>query len=188
MRLVVQFTILAWVLFEAALLLRDVGRGKGSTAHDRGTRSLLAIMWFVAFAAASGLVAWLGNDSRWQLGAWHQAGGVALMWLGLALRIWAVLTLGAAFRTTVEVDAAQRVVDAGPYRLIRHPSYTGMLLVAAGYGLALGNWLSLAILLLIPPVPVLRRIVVEEAALAEVIGQPYLAYQQRTRRLVPGLW
>lgn len=188
MWLVVEFTLLAWVAFEAVLLGRDVRRGKGSTARDRGTRSLLAIMWFVAFAAASGLVGWLGNGSRWQLGAWSQAGGLALMWLGLALRTWAVCTLGAAFRTTVEVDAAQPVVDAGPYRLIRHPSYTGMLLIAAGYGLALGNWLSLVILLAIPPVPVLRRIAVEEVALAEVIGQPYLAYQQRTKRLLPWMW
>jgi protein-S-isoprenylcysteine O-methyltransferase Ste14 len=52
----------------------------------------------------------------------------------------------------------------------------------------LGNWLSLAILLLIPPVPVLRRITVEETMLAEVIGPPYVAYSQRTKRLVPGLW
>jgi len=53
---------------------------------------------------------------------------------------------------------------------------------------ALGNWLAVAILVLIPPIAVLRRIAVEEAALAEVMGPAYVAYQEHTKRLVPGLY
>jgi protein-S-isoprenylcysteine O-methyltransferase Ste14 len=71
---------------------------------------------------------------------------------------------------------------------VRHPSYTGLLLIALGFGLGVGNWLSLAICALIPLVGLLPRIAVEEAELARVLGDPYCSYQKATRRLVPGLW
>jgi protein-S-isoprenylcysteine O-methyltransferase Ste14 len=60
---------------------------------------------------------------------------------------------------------------------VRHPSYTGLLLIALGFGLGVGNWLSLAICALIPLVE-----------LARVLGDQYRCYQKATRRLVPGLW
>ena len=87
--------------------------------------------------------------------------GVIVMWLGLATRVWAIATLGGAFRTTVEVDARQAVVSTGPYKRIRHPAYAGLLLVVAGFGLALGNWLSLAVCLVVPLPGVVLRIHVE---------------------------
>src|SRR5438477_504234 len=66
--------------------------------------------------------------------------GVVVMWLGIALRAWAIVALGAAFRTTVEVDPGQAVIARGPYRWIRHPSYTGLLVIVAGFGLVAGSW------------------------------------------------
>ncbi len=188
MRLPVALTILAWLLVESTLMVRDLARGKGSTARDRGTRSLLVVGWLVAFVAAVWLAGQFGPTSGWRLGRWHLALGVITMWIGLAIRIWAVVVLGSAFRTTVEVDAGQVVVDRGPYRLVRHPSYSGILLIALGYGVTLGNWWSAVILLVIPLATMLRRIAVEEATLTEIIGQPYVAYMERTKKLVPGLW
>jgi protein-S-isoprenylcysteine O-methyltransferase Ste14 len=73
-----------------------------------------------------------------------QVFGVIVMWVGLATRVWAVAALGGAVRTTVEVDPDQAVVITGPYKWIRHPSYAGLLLIVAGLGLAIGNWLSVA--------------------------------------------
>jgi protein-S-isoprenylcysteine O-methyltransferase Ste14 len=173
---------------EFVLLLRDRRRGTGSTALDRGTRRLNLLIWAAAIAGGTAAAAWLRADAAWQLGVWHLAAGLAVMWAGLAVRIWAVVVLGRAFRTTVEVDVGQQVVDRGPYRWVRHPSYTGMLVIGVGLGLADGDWLSLAILLLLPLVTMLRRIFVEEAVLVQVLGQPYLTYRARTKRLVPGLW
>jgi len=117
----------------------------------------------------------LGPGPPWQLGRGHLIAGLVVMWAGLAVRIWAILVLGRAFRTTVEVDPGQAVVDCGPYRWVRHPSYAGTLVISAGVGLTLGNWLSLAIMLLLPLAAMLRRISVEETALTEVLGQPYQA-------------
>jgi protein-S-isoprenylcysteine O-methyltransferase Ste14 len=72
---------------------------------------------------------------------------------------------------------------------VRHPSYTGLLLlIALGFGLGVGNWLSLAICAVIPLVGLLPRMAVEEAELARVLGDRYRSYQKATRRLVPGLW
>jgi len=188
MRIPVMATLAAWAAVEATLLARDLARGKGSTTRDRGTRSLLVAGWLIAMVAATWMAGQFGAASGWRLGRWHTAAGLMVMWIGLAIRIWSVIVLGSAFRTTVEVDAGQQIVDRGPYRLVRHPSYTGILLIALGYGLALGNWLSVVILLVIPLGTMLRRIAVEEATLTEVIGQPYIAYKERTKRLVPGLW
>lgn len=180
MTIVLIVTFAAWVSVEVSLALRDLIRGKGSTARDRGTRSTLVIGWAAAFVAAT----WVAGHPK----GWHLITGLLLMWAGLAIRIWSVLTLGASFRTTVEVDAGQPLVETGPYRLVRHPSYTGILLLAIGYGVTLNSWLSLAILLVVPLATTLRRISVEEATMAEVLGDPYQAYRQRTKRLLPGLW
>lgn len=188
MRIPVAVTLAVWLAVEAGLVLRDRVRGRGSTKRDRGTRSLLIVGWLIAFTGALWLAGQFSAASDWRLGRWHTASGLVLMWVGLAIRIWAIAVLGSAFRTTVEVDAGQSLVDRGPYRLVRHPSYTGILLIAVGFGLALGNWLSVVILLVIPPATMLRRIAVEEATLTEVIGPPYVAYKERTKRLVPGLW
>jgi protein-S-isoprenylcysteine O-methyltransferase Ste14 len=118
----------------------------------------------------------------------HRAAGLAVTWLGLTIRIWAVAVLGRSFRTTVEVDPQQAVIATGPYRWVRHPSYTGLLLIVAGFGLATGYWLALVASLVVPLPALLRRIRVEEAELTRVLGDRYRAYQDHTRRLVPGLW
>jgi protein-S-isoprenylcysteine O-methyltransferase Ste14 len=110
------------------------------------------------------------------------------MWAGLVLRIWAIAVLGKSFRMTVEVDTGQKVVDSGPYRWVRHPSYTGILLLMVGLGLVYGNWPALAILLVLPAGVLIHRILVEEAVLTKVIGRAYTEYAAHTKRLVPGLW
>ena len=79
-------------------------------------------------------------------------------------------------------------MSSGPYKWIRHPSYTGLLLIAAGFGLAVGNWLALAVGLLLPLPGILWRIRVEEAELERVLGAAYGSYRARTTRLVPRLW
>jgi protein-S-isoprenylcysteine O-methyltransferase Ste14 len=71
---------------------------------------------------------------------------------------------------------------------VRQPSYSGLLLIVAGFGLATGNWLALVICIVLPLPALLRRIQVEEAELTGVLGDRYRAYQAQTKRLIPGLW
>jgi protein-S-isoprenylcysteine O-methyltransferase Ste14 len=114
--------------------------------------------------------------------------GLAIMLTGMLLRYWAVTTLGAAFRTTIETDNDQKVVSSGPYRLIRHPSYCGWLLICFGYGIAVQNWLSLLVAVLLPLTALLYRIHLEEKALAASLGPEYTEYQKRTKKLLPWVW
>jgi protein-S-isoprenylcysteine O-methyltransferase Ste14 len=177
-----DLTLAGWALLELALRVREARQGKGRRAHDRGTRALVAIAIGLAILAA------VAASRSPQLPAAVRLVGLIAMWLGLAVRIWAIASLGAAFRTTVEVDPGQRVVSSGPYRWVRHPSYTGLLLIVAGFGLARGTWLSLAAGLLLPLPALGRRIHVEEAELNRVLGDAYRGYQASTARLLPGVW
>lgn len=179
-------TYTAWVLAELWVMRRD-RRPVDGESRDRGSLVTvvvgLAASLFLGFAAVSAApgariaappaVGWLG---------------LAAAWLGLSLRVWAVATLGRFFRRTVVVQSGHRLVEDGPYRLLRHPSYSGLVLLMAGLGLALGNWLSLAIMTLGALGALVHRIRTEEAALHERFGEAYLAYRRRTWALIPGLW
>jgi protein-S-isoprenylcysteine O-methyltransferase Ste14 len=110
--------------------------------------------------------------------------GVAVALCGIGLRWWAVLTLGRFFTTRVTTTANQTVVESGPYRRLRHPSYTGALLTVLGVLLCNTNWLSLACFLIALP-GFAYRIRVEERALVDGLGEPYREYMRRTKRLVP---
>jgi protein-S-isoprenylcysteine O-methyltransferase Ste14 len=93
--------------------------------------------------------------------------------------------LGRFFTYDVAIHAGQTVIEAGPYRYIRHPSYTGGLVTLAGIGLALGNWAALLALLACAGTGYAYRMYVEEAALVAALGEPYKAYMLRTTRLLP---
>jgi protein-S-isoprenylcysteine O-methyltransferase Ste14 len=182
-----------WLALELALLVRDRQRGTGGTGRDRGTRALNFALIVIAYLVADVLAGVIGKHSPLRIpgagaGGWPIIAGLVIIWLGLVIRVWSVVVLGRSFRTTVEVDAAQPVVSRGPYRWVRHPSYTGLLLTAAGFGLAFGTWPGLVFCLVLPPVAILRRIGVEETELTRVLGDPYRDYQDHTRRLIPGVW
>jgi len=110
--------------------------------------------------------------------------GVALALAGIALRWYAVLALGRFFTTRVMTTADQTVVQKGPYRFIRHPSYSGLLLTALGLLLCSTNWLSLACFVIALP-GFAYRIRVEEGVLTASLGDAYRDYMHHTKRLVP---
>ena len=111
--------------------------------------------------------------------------GIALMYAGMALRLYSMSILGRYFTFQVAVHTDQPVIEAGPYRYIRHPSYTGALITLAGLGLTLGNWAGLIVLLFLMSVAYGYRIPIEESALVAFIGEPYKDYMRRTHRLIP---
>jgi protein-S-isoprenylcysteine O-methyltransferase Ste14 len=114
--------------------------------------------------------------------------GLAVAWLGMAVRAWSVRTLGEFFTVDVTVAADQRVIDDGPYALVRHPSYTGMLMAILGFGIALDSWAAVPVALFLPLAAVVNRIRHEEAMLRRELGEPYEEYARRTARLVPAIW
>jgi protein-S-isoprenylcysteine O-methyltransferase Ste14 len=180
-----QLTLAGWAVLELGLRVRERVQGKGGAARDRATRVLIAVTLATAIALAEVTASWATVP---RIAGPYRAAGLIVMWLGLAIRVWAIAALGRAFRTTVEVDPGQAVVSTGPYRWVRHPSYSGLLLIVTGFGLATGNWLGLAICVVLPLPALLWRIHVEEAELTRVLGDPYRAYTAQTKRLIPGLW
>jgi len=114
--------------------------------------------------------------------------GFVILLAGLVLRGWSIKTLGGYFTGSVKVSADQPVITAGPYRVLRHPSYTGLLLIMTGFGLASANWVGAAGMAVLTLAGLLWRIQAEERALLATLGDPYRAYAARHKRLVPLVW
>jgi len=186
----------AWLPFALLLvaLLGELRTWRGyreraaPSAQDAGSFRLNKILGWGAFITgiSSGLL--LRGDAAFAIPAWLAWAGVPVALAGTALRAWAVAKLGRWYSLTIQVRPGQPVIDTGPYRFLRHPSYAGGDLAFLGVGLSAGNWLS-PVLYVVPwLVAHAYRIRVEERALLEVIGEPYRAYCKRTWRLVPFVW
>jgi protein-S-isoprenylcysteine O-methyltransferase Ste14 len=114
--------------------------------------------------------------------------GFVILLAGLVLRGWSIKTLGTYFTGSVAVSSDQAVVTAGPYRVLRHPSYTGLLLIMTGVGLASANWAGAAGMVVLTLAGLLWRIHAEERALLTTFGDRYRAYAAQHKRLVPLVW
>lgn len=113
---------------------------------------------------------------------------VAVFGLGLALRWWAILVLGRFFTVDVAIAADHELVVRGPYRFVRHPSYSGMMLAFAALAATFQNWLSFVFVLVPISLGLAYRIRVEEHALVQGLGDAYRRYQKTTKRLIPGMY
>jgi len=186
------YAIVFWATYILWLVLETIGsRTKRSAdptnTRDRGSFRLIMILLWVAIGLVFALPFFLPQATI----LWHRSAiffvGIALMLVGMAFRFYTMSLLGRFFTYQVAVHPGQTVVEAGPYRYIRHPSYSGALITLVGLGLALGNWAGLLALLACMVPAYAYRISVEEAALLNALGEPYKQYVRRTRRLIPFL-
>jgi protein-S-isoprenylcysteine O-methyltransferase len=182
-----QVSYFSWMVMELWILSRDRRRFTGRVA-DRGS----FFGFFICYWAGIGLAFFaFYNHPEWRMTVLQPAlswVGIAMIWAGMAFRLWAVLTLGAFFRTSVVVQDGHQLVTAGPYRWLRHPAYTGAIVTTTGLGLAFGNWGSLAALMLFPCLAIAFRIHVEERALTEQFGEAYRDFGRSRARVIPVLW
>jgi protein-S-isoprenylcysteine O-methyltransferase Ste14 len=190
LRFLLMVTWAAWIWLElvavAAPTILDHLRGRGER-QDGGSIAVLLACVGVAFVAAVRI-------ARLPFGALpgppeaQLACGLAVMWAGLALRAWSIHHLGGLFRAIVVIQPDHRLVTTGPYRYLRHPSYTGALVAALGFGIALGHWTSTVILVGGWAIGIAYRIRVEETVLRGAFGAAYEEYCARTRRVIPRLF
>lgn len=175
-----------WGLSELWIFGRDRAKVVGRR-QDRGSLFLLVPAILAAMAAAFAL-AGIGAAAIRLSPAVLLAAGVSLMLGGIAFRLWAVRSLGRFFRVAVTMQDDHRLIEAGPYRWLRHPAYTGTMATILGFAIAIGNWLSLAAAVLPPLAAFAWRIRVEEASLAARFGPSWETFRARRRALVPFLW
>ena len=187
------YGLIFWVAFvwaflpELILIIRARAGAASHASKDAG--SLKLIMWGMwialvaafplAFIDATRMAVGMGTTTLWS--------GTALLIAGSVLRRVCWRTLGQYFTFDVQARTDQQVIERGPYRWVRHPSYTGGMIMVAGVGVALSNWLSLLVLVLSSVGVYSYRVAVEERALLESIGPAYRDYMKRTTRFIPYL-
>ena len=180
-----------WIFWTALLLAYIpefvlVARSKPAADEttDRGSMGLIMLVGWLAFPAAFVVASWSKFAILNHRALWFTFGIVALL-AGSLLRRYCFRTLGRYFTGNVRVLPDQPVIQDGLYHFVRHPAYTGGMLMYLGTGLALTNWLSVLILLSFGGATYAYRVAVEEEALGTTIGEPYLEYMRRTKRFIP---
>jgi protein-S-isoprenylcysteine O-methyltransferase Ste14 len=152
---------------------------------DRGSLVVMSIVTGGGVIAACLLpLVWAGADFPW-LRPQITIAGIGVIVLGAVLRWWSIFTLGRYFTMEVAVRSTQAVVQSGPYRFVRHPSYTAILIMLLGVGIVLTNWASIVVILAGGVIGLGYRVRVEERALVDALGQPYVDYMRHTKRFIP---
>lgn len=185
-RQVFDAVYLCWGLSELWIFGRDRAKVRGRR-EDRGSLYLLVPAIMAAMAGAFAL-ARIGVATMPAPPVVLLLFGTALMLSGIGFRLWAVRTLGRFFRVAVITQDDHRLIGSGPYRRLRHPSYTGAMATILGFGIAIGNWLSLAAAVVPPLVTFIWRIRVEETSLGARFGSSWDAFRARRWALLPLIW
>jgi protein-S-isoprenylcysteine O-methyltransferase Ste14 len=181
-----DFAYFVWItseLFGTVLIPRLRRRGATRVKRDRGSAALVIVTIFLSISIAFSF----GYAGVGMLPDWIFYLGIFLIFLGILVRQVSIAILGRFFSLTVQIAEDHKVVDKGPYRLVRHPSYTGVLITFIGLGLAVQSWGALLLLLVVFSVSFGYRMRVEERTLLSELGQDYASYMKRTRRLIPYL-
>ena len=170
-------------LSEIALLITRRSEARGES-HDRHS---LVLLWIVIIASIFAGLAMMSifPTARLPHPRFFYFVGLLLFVAGVVLRWFSIVRLGRFFTVDVSIAQQHRLIDSGPYRFVRHPSYTGALIAFVGFGLCLGNWLSILFVTVPITAAFLWRIRIEERALLEGLGDQYRAYMERTKRLLP---
>ena len=179
-------TLGVWVAFEVIMTIRQRRLVGGRPSHDpSGYVVWVALTGSVIAAVSIGRA----DPLPWPGGrVWPVVAGLALICVGIGLRAWSIATLGPFFQYRIEVQPGHRVVSDGPYRYVRHPSYSGVVLVLIGIALATGDVLSVIVVAVLGSIGLTVRIRAEERQLTDALGAQYERFAAQRKRLVPGVW
>jgi protein-S-isoprenylcysteine O-methyltransferase Ste14 len=183
--LIIVFSI-PYGLFEIFMSRQQKDKREISKSGDKGSIWLLTISisigYWLSFIIAATKI---GRIYHWN--TFFVIGSILAL-TGLIIRVTSILQLKQQFTYTVTKIENHELIETGLYKIIRHPGYLGQLIIFLGISTCLSNWLS--ILLMIIPVFLgyLNRINVEEKFMVEQMGQKYLDYQKRTKRLIPTIY
>lgn len=169
------------VFFEIWIIVKS---GKRARSLDRGSVVALNVCFVLVLSIDSMLI--FSNygvlPPTWRWASWL---GISIFIIGIILRWTSIYVLGQYFTGRVQIQAEHKIVIRGPYRWIRHPSYTGGILIFIGIAIAINDWVAFIINLLFPLAAYIYRIRVEEKALLDHFGDAYAEYKSKTWSLVP---
>ncbi|TSD93660.1 isoprenylcysteine carboxylmethyltransferase family protein [Skermania sp. ID1734] len=180
-------TLVVWLGAEVVLQTVQFLRGERASTREWGSLGAIVIT-----AVAAGIVAGVirkhfpGLDFSLSRPVYVVL--LVVAWAGIGFRLWAIISLGRYFRGIVHIQQGHRVVRSGPYRVLRHPSYAGLLVALIALAVTFANIGSIVAYVACISIGVLYRIRVEERVLLVGLGDEYARYMQETRRLIPGVW
>jgi protein-S-isoprenylcysteine O-methyltransferase Ste14 len=183
------YTYLQIIFFASELALLIFKRAKsGKIKNERDRRSLLILWILIALGSCAG--PWVATYHIWGLDNYQvvEIIALAIFAFGFIIRWLAIYQLGRMFTVNVVIADGHALKTSGLYKIVRHPSYTGLLLIIAGLGLSLCSILSLLIMLVPGFIALNYRIAIEERALTEEFGEEYLDYKKRVKKLLPGIY
>lgn len=174
--------------FEIFMSMRQ-RRKRKTTIVNKGDKGsiwilmlLIGIGYFLAFSFGATK---FGRIYHWD--ALFIAGATMVI-IGLTIRIISILTLKQHFTYTVTELENHELIETGLYKNIRHPGYLGQLLIFAGTAISMSNWLSVLFMMIPVSFAYINRIRVEERFMIKQIGQKYIDYQKRTKKLIPAIY
>lgn len=181
--LVYNLVVLLWILsfFVETLIIRSGGSRSTEVRSDRGSGLLILISVFGSISIAN--VFARSGFAVLPVAAFYV--GLAMMVMGMAVRFWAVASLRTFFSYTVQIKEGHHVIASGPYRFVRHPAYAGSLLTMVGVGFALQSGGAVLLIAIVFLAAFGYRIQVEERALVGSLGEEYLSYAKRVKRMIP---
>ena len=177
----ILFTTLFFIILTVELRIFSKQRLAGGFSHDR--RSLLFILMGVTLSLIS-----LFLFPYLEIGKLNTSFtylGIFVMISGFILRQWSIQILGRLFTPVIFIQEGHRLIIKGPYKYVRHPSYSGLLMELLGASLALFNWISFILIFCFMLPPLIYRIKTEEKELIKQFGQDYIDYKKKTKMLVP---
>ena len=177
----VYFLMILTEIIGGIIVPRFRRHGTEIKKKERGSGRLISMSVILSFIVAY----FFALSGITLMPSWVFFLGIIIMILGIIVRQWSIAVLGRFFSPTIGIQEGQKVVDRGPYRLVRHPSYTGILLILLGVGLAFQSLAAILVILLIFSVAYGHRMNEEEMVLATEFGEEYVDYTKRTKRLIP---
>ncbi len=188
--LVFDYKIMILIVASAALIYSQPPMDSKEAKTDRQTdrQSFWVILGLSLLSLVLPILEWAYiHPPKFNWSAATFIGGVLIIG-GIGFRYWAIRTLGRFFTTTVKVSKNQSIIQHGPYRIVRHPSYLGAYLAFVGTAIFLEAWYSLPLTIMAMGLAYSYRIKTEEQALVDYFGEQYKKYQRYSWRMVPGVW
>jgi len=178
--------VAVWIFSEVFFRVSSVLRGaplRVPRGRDQGSWFVLVVAIGLALLADVFARPW---EASYLTGGWVFPLAAGMVLAGIVVRTWSVVTLGKEFTTVVTVQTGHRLVtQQGPYRWVRHPSYSGGILSLFAFPILVGSLLGFLVTIVVVPLAFGYRIGVEEKVLAGTFGEQYTEYARKTWRLIP---